>query len=333
MGPTGSGKSNFINKLTGSGEEPGAHRLESCTQGVREFTVNVPGGTRYVFVDTPGFDDTHQSDCDVLRTIADWLDIKYRRGVKLAGVVYTHRISDSRMSNAACKNLDLFCHLCGDKAAQCVRMVTTMWDSLKSENSTVYRSRLSQLEGSYWKPLIGLGARHEQFFNTQESAWHIVHGLVQTPSSVDAARKMEGGSAGQVLIQGEMVDGRRKIEGGSARQVLLIQEEMVDAWKELNETSAGQALYSRFQEVLLEYKKTLKKLADALAEKDPSTVEQLRADYCKVEAQMQKVMKDREGMKISLRRRIASFLFGRKTRSRKIELNLTPGDLDTNQVN
>ncbi|KAI6104199.1 P-loop containing nucleoside triphosphate hydrolase protein [Pisolithus sp. B1] len=280
MGPTGSGKSNFINQLTGSKKEPGAEKLESCTRGIREFEVNLTDGNRYVFVDTPGFDDTYQSDRDILRTIADWLAKKYQGNVKLTGVIYTHRISDNRMSGSVCKNLDLFGQLCGDKAAQCVRLVTTMWDKQKPENTTTWQERVLRLEGNFWEPLLRLGARHERFLNTPKSAWDIVNGLVQprTPSA------------------------------------LLIQEEIVDAEKKLNETSAGQALYSRFQRVLLEQKEMLKQIAVALAQKDPDAVDKLQAEYGQTEAEMQKVMRDMEGMRIPLGRRIALF-FGKKTQS------------------
>jgi len=65
----------FINQLTGNKAEKGAGRLQSCTQDVREFIANTSKG-RYVFVDTPGFDDTYRSDRDILQTIADWLEEK-----------------------------------------------------------------------------------------------------------------------------------------------------------------------------------------------------------------------------------------------------------------
>ena len=49
--------------------------LKSCTNDVREFVVKTPSA-KYVIADTPAFDDTHLSDVDVLRMIADWLEKK-----------------------------------------------------------------------------------------------------------------------------------------------------------------------------------------------------------------------------------------------------------------
>lgn len=42
------------------------------------------------------------------------------------GIIYTHRITDNRMSGSVCKNLDMFSRLCGDGTAERVRLMTTM---------------------------------------------------------------------------------------------------------------------------------------------------------------------------------------------------------------
>ena len=52
-----------------------ANGLRSCTQNVREFVVKTPSA-KYVIADMPGFDNTHLSDGNVLRMIADWLEKK-----------------------------------------------------------------------------------------------------------------------------------------------------------------------------------------------------------------------------------------------------------------
>ncbi|KAL4062627.1 hypothetical protein V8B97DRAFT_1995437 [Scleroderma yunnanense] len=75
MGPTGSGKSNFVNKLIDIKEDKAACGLKSHTQSIREFHISTSNGV-YVFVDTPRFDDTYRSDREVLRMIANWLEEK-----------------------------------------------------------------------------------------------------------------------------------------------------------------------------------------------------------------------------------------------------------------
>jgi len=47
--------------------------LESCTSSVQESGEFLLDGRRVVLIDTPGFDDTYQSDTDVLKSIAAFL--------------------------------------------------------------------------------------------------------------------------------------------------------------------------------------------------------------------------------------------------------------------
>ncbi|KAI5995156.1 P-loop containing nucleoside triphosphate hydrolase protein [Pisolithus albus] len=282
MGPTGSGKTNFVNQLTGTTEEKEAHKLKSHTQAVREFTVNMSKDRQYVFVDTPGFDDTYLSDREILRMIAEWLEKKYRGRVTLSGIVYTHRITDNRMSGSVCKNLDMFAKLCGDKAAGGVRLVTTMWD--KAKNKELAESRVSQLEGNFWRALIDAGARHKRLeVNSPRCAWGIIDDLT------------------------------------GAGEALLLQEELVDVERKLNETTAGQALYTQFQRLLLEQKETIKQLEDeAKAQKDPQLTKQLEEERLRLEAELQKTWNEMDKLKIPFLRRLALFFSFKKTQSRKL---------------
>lgn len=283
MGPTGSGKSNFINKLTGSKEETGANGLKSCTQDVREFRVSTPDGRKYVIADTPGFDDTTRSDRDILRLIADWLEKRYRWHVKLSGIIYMHRITDNRVSGSVCKNFDLFNRLCGDGAVKRIRLVTSMWDIA---NMSAARRRASELQASFWKPLIDEGAQYREFQNTRESAWGIIRDAI-----------------------------------GESKAVLL-QEELVDAKRRLNETSAAQAIYSRFQRLLKEQRDSLEQLAEeAKSQQDPVLARELEEESRKIEAQLQKTWEQMEQMKIPFLRRLF-LIFSKKPRSHVIEVDI-----------
>ncbi|KIM59591.1 hypothetical protein SCLCIDRAFT_1217538 [Scleroderma citrinum Foug A] len=203
--------------------------------------------------------------------------------MKLSGVIYTHRITDNRMSGSVCKNLDMFGRLCGDNAAERVRLVTTMWDKVKDRNTA--ENRVKQLEGNFWKPLIDEGARHQKFENTPQSAWKIIRNATGDP------------------------------------EALLLQEELVDAERRLNETTAGKALYSQFQRLLQEQKDTIKQLSDeAKVQQDPVLVKELEAEYKKIEAQLQKTWEEVEKLKIPWLRRLMLF-FAKRTRSHTIEIN------------
>lgn len=93
MGPTGAGKSTvrfftvgdtpcldnldsvqFIHSVTGHGSEYIGHGLKSFTSEIRTVRTTHPDdGRSVVLVDTPGFEDTHKSDEQILRMISDWL--------------------------------------------------------------------------------------------------------------------------------------------------------------------------------------------------------------------------------------------------------------------
>ncbi|KIO05001.1 hypothetical protein M404DRAFT_531377 [Pisolithus tinctorius Marx 270] len=176
MGPTGSEKSNFINKLVGCGGESNTGKPISPTQGIREFILDVSRDKRYVFVDTPEFVNAPQSDQDVLRRVVDWLRNKYLQHVEITGVIYTHPTTDNRMPTSVRENLANFSELCAENAAQPVRLVTTRCDEVNDAGKVP--SWISLLEGGLWKPPIVADARHEQFVNTQSSALNIVNGLV-----------------------------------------------------------------------------------------------------------------------------------------------------------
>ena len=62
----------FINKASDSHLVVGKD-LESCTAEVALANVFNLDGRRVILIDTPGFDDTTQSDTDILKLIAAFL--------------------------------------------------------------------------------------------------------------------------------------------------------------------------------------------------------------------------------------------------------------------
>ncbi|KAI6024269.1 hypothetical protein EDC04DRAFT_281911 [Pisolithus marmoratus] len=271
MGPAGSGRSNFINKLAGVDGAKTTYELRSHAQdSIKEITVKLPDNREYMFVDTPGFNDPDQSARDVLHTIADWLERKYRGGVLLTGVVYTHGITERPFHRSLCKSLDIFSCICGDKAAQRVRLVTTMWDQVKDPRAT--ENMVLQLEGNFWKPLLDAGARHMQFENSQQSAWDIVKDL------------------------------------GVERYPLLLQQELVIAGRSLYETSAGHALYLQFLQEKLESIAYFSGVARTRKDRRPA--KQLGAECKQIETQLQNARRERQKMAMrrhSCWRRLTSF--------------------------
>ena len=84
------------------------------------------------FVDTPGFDDSTRSDTDVLKNIVHWLGAMRERRIKISGIIYLHRITDTRVGGLAWRNLRMLHNLVGaDKMAN-VLLVSTRWEEVRT---------------------------------------------------------------------------------------------------------------------------------------------------------------------------------------------------------
>ncbi|KAJ3713115.1 P-loop containing nucleoside triphosphate hydrolase protein [Lentinula raphanica] len=248
MGGTGTGKTSFTNLIGGSAFIVG-NGLESCTKHIQTHKFPFEGHN-VTLIDVPGFDDTHESDADILKMIADFLASEYKSGRRLNGLIYLHRISDVRMGGASKRNLVMFEKLCGQDAFPNVAVVTTRWDQ---EEEAVGRARLEELKTKphLYKPILdGGGAifRHER---TAESAASILSHLV-----------------------------------AKSPKTLLIQHEMVEEHKPLSETAAGMELQQEILKQVERHQAEMEELLDELKRnRDTSELEDLEAECKALEAQ------------------------------------------------
>ncbi|KAG1740779.1 uncharacterized protein EDB91DRAFT_1281465 [Suillus paluster] len=129
------------------------HDRESCTQGVTAFAYPHPDGSgrNVVFVDTPGFDDSVRTDYEVFKEIAAWLKKTYKERVTLSGILFFHRITESRMRGTPLRNLSVFKELCGTNALENVILTTTMWDEVPEH---IRSQREQQLKTQFWQEMM-----------------------------------------------------------------------------------------------------------------------------------------------------------------------------------
>ncbi|KAF4992333.1 hypothetical protein FDECE_13748 [Fusarium decemcellulare] len=211
MGVTGSGKSTFVSHCTGQQATVG-DGLQSCTRNVQIYSFSYRPGVTIHLVDTPGFDDTNKQDSEVLREISAWLSESYAHHVYLNGILYFHRISDTRMQGTGKLNIALLLKVCGQDAIKKVALTTTMWE-LVEQNVGEMREQELQDTPEFWGFMKKHGARVCRHYNNRESALNILSAFVpQAPN-----------------VKPEVVK-------------LALQKELADDHKTLDQTSAGQIL-------------------------------------------------------------------------------------------
>ena len=204
--------------------------------------------------------------------------LRYENDIKLAGIIYLHRITDNRMAGTPHRNLRMFGELCGDQAVKKVVLVTTMWDNVEQDKG---ERREKELFANYWKTMTNLGASTARFYNSVDSAWSIVD---------------------IVLKQHEA-------------EVLLLQEEIVNLKLALNETQAGKTLYSDLQKLLAEQRDTVRSLAEqARDESNPQLARQLEAELKRIQKDFDKTFSEIKNLKISFGKRLKLLFFGKKSR-------------------
>jgi len=259
MGATGTGKSTFINLVSGSDLGVG-QGLKSCTGKVQVAGSFNLDGRRIVLIDTPGFDDTVRSDTDVLQMIAAFLETSYERGRTLAGVLYFHRISDFRMTGVSKKNFSMFQKLCGDKALRNVVIVTNMWGEVEPQVGDAREVELVT-DDTFFKPVLEKGARMGRHDKTVLSAEKII----------------------RLILQNHPLP-------------LRIQEEMVDEHKDISQTGAGEELNRELNAQIRKHQQEVRVLREemerAINNKDEETRRELEIETQKMQREISRFQND-----------------------------------------
>ncbi|KAF9031023.1 P-loop containing nucleoside triphosphate hydrolase protein [Panaeolus papilionaceus] len=175
LGPTGSGKSSFIEALAPKGSlQISSHLLEGCTQSISVYTVeNVTSlsysGERIYIVDVPGFGDTKISEMSIVVMIKNFIrDMEIN---DIGRILYFTPINVVRLPGSQRRILKTFQNMTGIGTEENVMIVTTMWDVLSSESSTQRAQRnFEQLRDVVWKDYIINGCLIVRFDNNVESA-------------------------------------------------------------------------------------------------------------------------------------------------------------------
>lgn len=227
IGPTGSGKSSFMSKVTGDLEGVGHDlRTDSHTREVRTSRCAMIGPfSNVVLVDTPG--STKGSDQEALNILSEWLQRTYKRKAVFSAILYFHRITDTRMDGTPLTNLRGFQKLlCGNRTISRIILTTTMWDDVEEE---IGEQRLAELQHTDWRVMVAHGSTIFRYQNTSESARELLKEATVALSAEE----------------------RRRI---------LLQQEILDLKEKLQDTAVGQSVYSRLNQLVTSGLKELRKV-------------------------------------------------------------------------
>jgi hypothetical protein len=216
--------------------------------------------------------------------------LRYEKKIKLAGIIYLHRITDNRMGGSPHRNLRMFGELCGDQAVKKVVLVTTMWDKgHKTDHRQTHNQRREKdLFENYWKTMINYGASTARFLNTADSAWELIDLILKQ----------------------------------HATEVLLLQEELVDLKRALSETQAGKTLYSDLQRLLEEQRDTVRSLVEQARDQSNAKLARVMEDELKrIQKELDNTFNEIKTLKISFGKRLL-LLFSKKSRGVRVLIGL-----------
>ncbi|KAF9034755.1 hypothetical protein BJ165DRAFT_662436 [Panaeolus papilionaceus] len=232
LGPTGSGKSTFIESLAPNTTHGlSSNKLEGFTQSVNIYQiVNIKSkqGIPIYLVDVPGFADTKISSMGIVSMLRNMIQANNNTYFR---ILYFTPIHNPRLPGSQRRVLRTFEALTGPESASLITIVSTMWDLVWGESaSRRAESNFSELQDKIWKKYISSGSHIVRFQNTQESALIILDGALGQYFSTDYLLKE---SISQPLRQTPFAsdlynDLQTQIQGLQLQQT-IIQSDLQDA--------------------------------------------------------------------------------------------------------
>ncbi|PPQ73646.1 hypothetical protein CVT24_007632 [Panaeolus cyanescens] len=190
VGPTGSGKSSFIEALSGDGASMGisSDQLEGFTKTLTPYElINAGFGNSYstrdtiCLVDTPGFSDSTISEFEIIDMVKKWM--KTHQIEEINHIMYFSSITDKRLPGSRKTTMEMVKALIKlgrlevlHKANEgSLSIITTMWDTLWTDRArSQAESHFTQLTDDIWKDFISDGTYIAKFHNTTSSAFQIL---------------------------------------------------------------------------------------------------------------------------------------------------------------
>ncbi|KAF9037222.1 P-loop containing nucleoside triphosphate hydrolase protein [Panaeolus papilionaceus] len=177
LGPTGAGKSTFIEVLDSKKSfKISSNQLEGFTQFISIYRlINATcGGSPIYLVDVPGFADTKISEMKIVSMLKDWMIAVWL--LEVSRILYFSPVNNPRLPGSHRQVLRTVQAITGVETAESITVVSTMWDCVCNDTGRKRaESNFIQLRDEIWKEYVDNGTEILKFHNTQESALSILH--------------------------------------------------------------------------------------------------------------------------------------------------------------
>lgn len=178
--------------------------------------------------------------------------------MKLSGIIYLHRITDTRMTGNSRTNIRMFKRLCGEDTLKNVVIVTNMWGKFPASAEEVREQQL-RTDELFYKPILDRGGVMLRHDNTEQSAREILRHLIRNHP-----------------------------------EALKIQKEIVDEKKDVTQTQACELLDREARE---QYRQAIQRLEERMARalkiKDEETQADIQREKQEMDEKLAKVEHER----------------------------------------
>lgn len=118
------------------------------------------------------------------------------------GVIYLHRIIETRMRGTAIRNNRMFRKLCGDEAFKNIILATTFWEDVSEKDGERREEELCQTL-DFWGDMVTKGAKIYRLYNNRQSGLELLE-------------QISGNSKVTLNSQDEMVNQRKSVSDTDA---------------------------------------------------------------------------------------------------------------------
>ena len=172
--------------------------------------------------------------------------------MKLGGVIYLQSIADKRMKGTTRRNLDMFRHLCGDKALERVVLGTTNWGEVDED---IGEKRELQLNKIFWKTMTDSGSKSLRFDRTKRSALAFLDAILGQSNFGENEEILRDNV---LRIQNELVEFDRNIpETAAGKELRYTLKQLRELQKEEGNSEKATALSASVEKQIAELRISL----------------------------------------------------------------------------